>query len=81
MPKKSKSIIVTVADDAVNDMDAVVDRLAKKGMKVDHVLRAAGIVTGSSTPGKIAGLSEVSGVKSVEEEAVAELPPPGESPQ
>jgi hypothetical protein len=81
MPKKSKSIIVTVADDAVKDMDAVVDRLAEKGMKVDRVLRAAGVITGSSIAAKVHGLSKVSGVKSVEEEAIAELPPPRESPQ
>jgi hypothetical protein len=81
MSKKSKSIVVTIADDAVNDIDAVAARLSEKGLKVERVLRGAGVITGSSTAGKVPGLAKVSGVKSVEEEAVAELPPPSESPQ
>lgn len=80
MPHESKSIIVTVDDDAVNDMDGVVKRLTEQGMKVDRVLRATGVITGSAP--SLQSLSKVHGVRSVEEEAVAKLPPrSSETPQ
>ena len=78
--KPHKPVIVTVTDAMLPDIHGVAERLVAKGMKVDRVLPMTGVISGSSAASKMSGLKNVSGVMSVEEEAVAELPPPG-SPQ
>ncbi len=74
--KDIKSVIVTVSDDAMNNMDNVAKQLENNGMKVKRVLQSTGVITGSCSTGKIADLQKVSGVMSVEEEIIAHLPPP-----
>jgi hypothetical protein len=81
VPNKKKPIIVTVADDALKNIHELATKLAAKGMKVDRVLPITGIISGSCTSTKLGELENVDGVMSVEEEASAELPPPGQSPQ
>lgn len=81
MPKKRKPIIVTVADDALKNIHELAARLVAKGMKVDRVLPTTGIISGSCASTKMGELENVDGVTSVEEEASAELPPPGSSLQ
>lgn len=76
MPKKLKPIIVTVADDALKDIAQLANKLKAKGMKVDRVLPITGVISGSLEVSKMAGLQDVEGVMSVEEEVSAELPPP-----
>lgn len=76
MPKKRKPIIVTVADDALKNINELAAKLTAKGMKVDRVLPITGIISGSCASGKMGELENVAGVTSVEEEASAELPPP-----
>lgn len=76
MPKKTKPIIVTVTDDALNKIDDLAAQLAAKGMKVDKVMPLTGVISGSAAPTKMSGLRNVKGVMSVEEEVTAELPPP-----
>ena len=76
MPKKTKSIIVTVTDDALNKIDELAERLKTKGMKVDRVLPATGVITGSAASTKMSTLKKVDGVMSVEEELTIQLPPP-----
>lgn len=76
MAKKSKPIIVVVADEKIADIQGVADHLAAKGMKVEQVMPVTGVITGSSVPTKIPALRKIDGVMSVEEEAVAHLPPP-----
>jgi hypothetical protein len=76
MPKKRKPIIVTVADDALKNIDELAAKLVAKGMKVDNVLPILGIISGSCASIKMGELENVEGVTSVEEEASAELPPP-----
>lgn len=77
MPKKRKSIIVTVADDALKNIDELAAKLTAKGMKVDRVLPVTGVISGSCASAKMGELENVHGVTSVEEEAAAEIPPPG----
>jgi hypothetical protein len=74
--KKTKSIIVTVTDDALTKIDELAARLTAKGMKVDRVLPATGVITGSAAPTKMSTLKKVDGVMSVEEELTIELAPP-----
>ena len=78
---KKKPIIVTVADDALKNIHELATKLAAKGMQVDRVLPITGIISGSCASTKFGELENVEGVMSVEEEASAELPPPGQSPQ
>ena len=72
---RSKSVIVTVTDAALKDIDAVAKQLAAKGMKVDQVLPVTGVISGSCPAGKKATLKAVKGVHSVEDEVQVQLPP------
>lgn len=76
MSRKSQPIVVTVTDDALENIQKVADELSAKGMKVDRVMPRTGVITGSCASSKKAALEKVPGVMSVEDEAVAELPPP-----
>ena len=75
MPEQPKSIVVTVADDALGNIQKVADQLAAKGMKVSRVMPLTGVIGGFSAPSNLSALQQVDGVMSVEEEAVARLPP------
>lgn len=75
MPKKSKSIIVTVSDEALQDIQQLADSLGVKGMKVTRVMPLTGVIAGSAPASRVSALKKVDGVMSVEEEFVAELPP------
>lgn len=81
MSNKRKPIIVTVADDALGNIDELATKLAAKGMQVDRVLPITGIISGTCLSTKMGELENVDGVTSVEEEASAELPPADQSPQ
>ena len=70
------SVIITVTDAALGDIQSVADQLTAKGMKVDRVLPVTGVITGSVPAGKKAALSAVRGVNSVEDEVQVQLPPP-----
>jgi hypothetical protein len=76
MAQKFKPIIVTVADDMLANIHQVANSLAAEGMKVERVMPITGVIAGSCSSGKVSALEKVEGVMSVEEEAVAELPPP-----
>jgi hypothetical protein len=75
LPKKLQSIIVTVADEALKNINELADELAAKGMKVDRVLPISGVISGSAPSQKLSSLKKVAGVSSVEKELSAELPP------
>jgi hypothetical protein len=76
MPKSTKQFVVTVADEALGNIDSVAKKLAAKGMKVSRVLPVTGVITGAYSPDKASDLVKVAGVMSVEEEVAAQLPPP-----
>src|SRR5262249_45661037 len=76
-----KSIIVTVADDALKDIHQVADHLKARGMTVHRVMPVTGVIAGSIAPSKLSALAKVQGVSSVEEEASVQLPPPGSDVQ
>ena len=72
-----KSVVVTVADAAVGNIQQLADKLTAKGMKVDRVMPITGVVAGSVDPAKVPGLREVDGVLGIEDELMVHLPPPG----
>jgi len=72
---KSKTVIVTVTDAALKDIQSVAKKLAAKGLKVEQVLPVTGVITGSCPEGKKSALNSVEGVDSVEDEVQVQLPP------
>lgn len=76
MSKKTKPIVVMVADEALGDIAGLAKRLASEGMKIGRVLPVTGVITGSISPGLMPSLARLSGVMAVEDEAVAPAPPP-----
>lgn len=72
----SKSVIVTVTDDALKDIQSVAKKLSAKGMKVDQVLPVTGVISGSCPIDKEDALRAVDGVHSLEEDASVQIAPP-----
>jgi hypothetical protein len=70
-------VSVTVDERHLSALDGVVQGLRARGMHVDQVLGALGIITGSVPPGTLGALSAVTGVASVDEQRGHRLPPPG----
>jgi hypothetical protein len=75
MSAASTPIIVTVSDDMLGKINQVANQLAAKGVTVNRVMPVTGVITGSCDSSKIPVIKNVNGVISVEEEAVALLPP------
>ena len=71
MVDESKSVIVTVADDALDEIQGLADRLKGHGMTVKRVMPVTGVISGSVAASKMGALRRVSGVSSVEEELSA----------
>ena len=76
MAAKRKSIIVTVADEGMEKIDDLATTLKARGMSVDRVMRATGVISGSVASTQIDSLRKLKGVHSVEAELRATLPPP-----
>ena len=76
-PTKPKSLIVTVADEALSSIDRLADQLRDQGMKVNRVMPVTGTIMGSADASRVARLKKLQGVTRVDEEEIAaELPPP-----
>jgi hypothetical protein len=71
-----ENITVTVGDDHVGDVNGVAEQLKGAGMRVDQVLDAMGIITGSVPAKRRAALERLPGVASVEAEQTFQIPPP-----
>jgi len=69
---RGRDVVVLVGDAAIHEVAA---RLRSKGMKVDSVLEATGMITGTYAK-EPSALSGVKGVTGVEETAPIQLPPP-----
>ena len=72
----SKRIIVTVAPDALEQIDQVAHDLRGAGVTVDQVLSSTGIITGSVDAGRVGAVGQIRGVASVESDSDFQLPPP-----
>ena len=73
--QKQQGIVVTVDDDHVADIHKVAGKLRSRGMKVDEVLEAIGVISGS-VAGPVTELRSIPGVAAVEEQPHFQLPPP-----
>jgi len=70
----AQSIIVTISDEMLGEINQVADDLAARGMDVHRVMPVTGVITGAYDPAQVSKLARVKGVLSVENEAVARLP-------
>jgi hypothetical protein len=64
--KKAKAVVITIADESLDKIDAVAKQLAAKGLKIADVMPLTGVITGSVTGESMAKLEAVAGVVSVE---------------
>jgi hypothetical protein len=69
-------IVISIADDSLDRLPAVVADLAAAGLVVDDVLEALGMVTGSVAPSSFPALSAVVGVAGVERQRTVDVAPP-----
>jgi hypothetical protein len=74
-------VVVTVEDEYLTDLVAVVDALRAAGLRVGEVLAVAGVVTGTAERDRMSSLSAVPGVAAVEAARTFGLPPPDASTQ
>lgn len=74
MTKKDGAVRVLVTS-SVDGLHDTVAALKKKGLKVDNVMDAIGVVSGEIAEGKLAALREVPGV-TVEREGTVQIAPP-----
>lgn len=70
-----EQVVISVADDQVDDMASVVEALRHAGLRVDEVLDSVGVVTGTIDGDALGSLSTVPGVLEVERSRVYQLPP------
>lgn len=70
------NVVISVADDYLNDLSRVLTRMQQAGLVVDDVQEALGTVVGSIDASAIGRLETVPGVSAVEREHSFQLPPP-----
>ena len=70
------SVVVSVADDHLDDLGTVVTDLRRAGLQVDDVLDAVGMVTGTVAGSSVEALESVPGVAEVELQRVNRVAPP-----
>lgn len=63
------AVVVTVADDRLDDLDAIRDALTQAGLRVTQVLSGAGIISGTLAADGVQRLRAVPGVQDVETDA------------
>ncbi|MGH3980999.1 MAG: hypothetical protein ACRDRZ_18710 [Pseudonocardiaceae bacterium] len=71
-----EKVVVSVAEEHLDDLPDVVDRVRAAGMVVEDVLDATGVLTGTIEAGAIGTLAAVPGVADVERQRSYQLPPP-----
>lgn len=76
-----EDVNVSIADDHLDKIDAVVRRMQRAGLKVGQRLDAIGVVSGSIDPAQVGDLESVGGVASVERSRQVSVPPPEEETQ
>ena len=71
-----RRVSVSVDDEHLQAIGAVVDALRRQGMEVEQVLDQLGIINGVVPDGAHASLMGVEGVMSIDESQGYQLPPP-----
>jgi len=69
-------VTLLVDDDSLDDLDGVLRRARKAGLRDGQVLAAAGVITGTAHPDTLHELSLVRGIRAAEPERTIQLPPP-----
>ena len=70
------AVAVSIDDDHLDDLDKVVAELRRVGLRVDSVLDAVGVVTGTVAGTAVEALESVPGVAEVELQRVHRISPP-----
>lgn len=70
-----EQVVISVADDQVDDMSSVVAALRHAGLRVAEVLDSVGVVTGTVDGDALGNLTTVPGVAEVERSRMFQLPP------
>jgi hypothetical protein len=73
--KQKKPVVITLSGD--RPVHEVARDLKAKGVEVDQVLDAIGVVTGSAAAASISRLKQVPGVKDVSADHPVDIGPPG----
>ena len=73
---RSATVVVTVADSHVDNVDELAQSLSRAGLVVDQVLVASGIIMGAAPAGALARLRRTRGVKAVEHAGAVQIAPP-----
>lgn len=71
------NVTVTVDDTHLRSIGTVARSLEQTGMRVDRVMAAVGVITGSMESGSVSTLSTIPGVASVDRDPGYQLPSPG----
>lgn len=74
--RRPVSVVVSVADERLDELANVVAELRRAGLRVDEVLDAVGMVTGTIDEDAIRTLDSVPGVVEVERQRAYQVPPP-----
>ena len=69
-------VTLLVDDASLDDLDGVLRRARKAGLRDGQVLAAAGVITGTAPADTIHELSLVRGIRAAEPERTIQLPPP-----
>lgn len=69
-------VVVSVADDHLDELATVIADLRRAGLRIDDILDAVGMITGTIAESEIEALDTVPGVADVERQHAHRLPPP-----
>lgn len=69
-------VIVSVAEDHLDRIADLAERLSGSGLRVQQILKTLGTITGRIPRSKVAEIGRLEGVASVEPEHTIQLPPP-----
>ena len=69
-------VALVVDDDGLQDVDAVLRRARRAGLRGAQVLESIGVITGTAAPDAVEPLSRLRGVRAAEVERTIQLPPP-----
>jgi hypothetical protein len=70
------TVVVSVADDRLDELAEVVAELRRAGLRVDEVLDTVGMVTGTVDEDAVSALGSVPGVIEVERQRAYQVAPP-----
>jgi hypothetical protein len=69
-------VALVVDDDGLQDLEGVLRRARRAGLRDAQVLKSIGVITGTAAPDAMEPLSRIPGVRAAEVERTIRLPPP-----